>query len=103
MHVIAEHLTERRVKEVRRRMIALGVAPAIAWHRRARSAELYFPAHPAQRGDAAIDLTDFVDVDAPAFSHDLAVVGDLSARFSVKRCLAQDEGDAFVREIALGD
>src|SRR5688500_20223614 len=84
-------------------MVALGVATTVTWHRRARSAELHFPAHPAQRGDASIDFADFVDVDAPSLPHDLAMVRDLSARLSVKRCLAQDEGDAIIGEIALGD
>src|SRR5687768_3497343 len=103
MYVIAEHLAQRRVEEMRRRMIALGVTTTVARHRRAGATKLYFPAHPAQRGDASIDFTDLVDVDAPAFSHDLAVVRDLSARLSVKRCLAQDEGDALVRQVAFGD
>src|SRR6266581_2973126 len=103
MDVLAEYLAQRSMEQVRRGVIALGIAPPIARNDRARLAQLHFSRGLAERGDAAINLAHLVDVDAPSFALDLATVGDLATRLDIKRRLAQHYGDASVGKISLGD
>src|ERR1700682_244072 len=87
---------------MRRRVIPLRVATAVARHNRPRFAELHFAGDFAERGDASLDPADFIHVDPPAFALDLAAIGDLSAGLDIERCLAKDYGGAPVGEITLG-
>src|SRR6478672_9469373 len=87
---------------MRRGVIALGIAPRLAWHGRSRLSDGDFAADLADGGDASVDFPNFVDVDSPAVTGYLATVGDLAARLRVERCLAQHYGGASVGEIAHG-
>ena len=64
---------------MRGRMIALGITTFVARHCGVGPAELHGPGNLADRGDAAVDLADFVHVDAPSFAEDFAGVRDLTA------------------------
>src|SRR5206468_9657837 len=65
MDVLTEYLTQRRVQQMRRGVIALGVAPPIARNDRLHPAQLDFPGDLAERCDSSIDLTHLIDVDTP--------------------------------------
>ena len=84
-------------------MVSLGIATPVARNGCSRPPQLHLAGDFSKRGDASVDFSNFVDVDAPAFALDLATVGDLPTRFDVERCLAQHYGDASVGKISLGD
>ena len=73
-----ELVAQRRVQQVRRGVIALGVAPPIARNDGLHPAQLDFPGDLAERCDSSIDLTYLIDVDTPPFALDLAAIGDLT-------------------------
>src|SRR6476659_7342245 len=79
MHVIAQHLSQRGVQQVRRRVIALGVESLVARHNRMRSAEADFSFCFADGGHASVDFSYFLNVNLPAIAFDYAGVGDLSS------------------------
>ena len=91
VHVLAEHLAQRGVQQVRGRVVALGVAARARCGTRAvtRPERERRPSAVPIAADAAVDLAHVVHVDAPPVAHDLAVVGDLPARLGVERRLAQ--------------
>ena len=102
VHVLAEHLAQRRVQQMRRRVIALGVATPVASARAPCTrpkCELARRASPIA-AVPPVDLAHVVDVDAPAVADDLAVIGDLAAGLGVERRLAQQHRDATVRRDA---
>src|ERR1700687_340488 len=103
MHVLAKHLSQRSVEQMRRGVIALGVAPTISRHGRPRFPKLYSAKDFSERGDASVDFADFVDVDAPSLALDLAAIGHLPARFDIKRRFTKDHGRTPVRQIPLCD
>src|SRR6266853_5294011 len=88
MHMLPKNLSERGVEQMRRSMIALGVAPTISRNGRPRFPKLHSAHGLSKRRDASVDFADFVDVDAPPFTPDLAPVRNLPARLGVKWCLA---------------
>jgi hypothetical protein len=78
-------------------MIPLRVPSTIARHDGTRAADLYSPTYFTERGDTSVNLSNFVDVDAPAIALDLSAVGNLSARLDIKRCLAENHCRPSVR------
>ena len=100
MHALAEHLAQRRVQQMRRRVIRV---PCRAADRSARAPSRgrsgRCPSSVPMRRGPAVDLADIVDVDAPAVADDLAPIGDLPARLGVERRFAQHDRDAAVGEM----
>lgn len=92
MHVLAEHMAQRRVQEVRRGVIALGVAAAVRRHRGRGEPEAHPTRGRADCGHLAVDFLHFGDVHGPVLAADLPAVGDLSARLGVEGALAQHHG-----------
>src|SRR5690242_6329240 len=84
-------------------VVAFSITPSVAWHRRARGAEGDFAGAFAECRDAPVDAAHFVNVDAPAFALNFALVGDLTAGLYIKRRLAQHHRDSSVGQILLGD
>ena len=74
---------------MRRRVIALSVAPAVAAYRRPHRLELRLAGRAPDRRYAAVELAHLGHVHAPAAADDLTHVGDLSARLGVERRLLQ--------------
>src|SRR6266849_1437120 len=103
MHMLTKDLAQRGVEQMRRGVIALGVATTIARNRRPRFSKLHSARYFSERGNPSVDFADFVDVDAPSLALDLTAVGDLAARFGIEWRLAQDHGGATVRQILLGE
>src|SRR4051812_47665889 len=100
MHRIAERLTQRSVKEMRRRVVALRILAPLRWDACMHAAPVEFAGELAERRRSAFDLSDAVDVDAPALANDLPFVRHLSARFRIERRFAQEHGDAIPAESA---
>ena len=103
MDVVAEHLTQRCVEQMRGRVIALRIQALVARHRRPGAAEAKLPLERADRGVASLDAAHLVDDDLPPFAEDLTMVGDLPAGFRVERALAQHDRDAPLVQAPNGD
>jgi hypothetical protein len=103
MHLLAKNLPESGMEKVRGGVIALGVAAPIARDGRSRFPQLHDAGDFAKRGDASVDFADFVDVDTPPLTLDLAVVGDLPARLGVEWCLTQNYGHATIGQILFSE
>src|SRR5882672_3360921 len=103
MHMLPKNLSERSVEQMRRGMIALGVAATISRNGRPRFPELHSAHGFSQRRDASVDFADFVDVDAPSLTLDLAAVRDLAAGFRVEWRLPQDHCSAAVGQVLFGE
>src|SRR5882672_5188251 len=103
MHMLPKNLSQRGVEQMRRSMIALGIAATISRNGRPRFPKLHSAHGFSQRRDASVDLADFVDVDAPSLTLDLAAVRDLPARLRVEWRLAQDHCGAAVGQVLFGE
>ena len=100
MDMLAEHLAECGVQQVRRGMIAFGVPTAVTGHAGAHHLELRSTSRAADRGHPPVHLAHLDHVHAPAAPDDLANVGHLSPRLSIERRLAQHHRDLPVLERA---
>src|SRR5204863_8343132 len=78
MNSLAENFPQRRVQQVRRRMVALRVTPSLAGNDRAGTTELERPAQQADGRGASFDLLHVLDGQPPAVADDFALIGDLS-------------------------
>src|SRR6185312_6265972 len=99
MHALAEDLTERRLQQMRRRVVSLRVPSTVARHARDGTAESEGPAQRPERGRTALHLLHVVDVHTPAVADDFAAIGDLAAGFGVEWRLLQQHGDAAAGEV----
>src|SRR5207237_2021808 len=97
MDRLTKNLPERRMQQVRRRVIALGLPPPLARHTRRNAPETEGARERTDRGRPAVDLAHVVDLDMPTVADDLAPVGDLTARFRVEGRFPQEHGDPAVR------
>ncbi len=97
-HVLAEHLAKRGVQQMRRGVIALGVAPPIGGHVRVHVPEAELARELADRDVATVDLLHLIDRDAPSVTDDLADIRDLPAGLRVERRVLQYERDAIRRK-----
>ena len=100
VHMIAKHLAQRGVQQVRGRVISLDVATHGCRYGRAHGPKRDVPRRSPDHGGSSVDLLDVLDLERPAFAGDVPTIGDLAAGFRVERCVAQDQRDALIVERA---
>ena len=103
MDVPAKHLPQCRMQKVRCSVVAFRVTTTIAGDARARTPEIDVTGLFSNGSDPPVDLPYFINVNGPTLAPDLTAIGDLPARFGVKRCLTKHYGHASIGQIAFGD
>ena len=99
MNRLPQNLSERRVQQVRRRVIALGLASPLRRYPRRHAPKAKGSGERTDRRGPAVDLPYIVDFDAPAVAGDLSAIGDLTAGFRVEGRLSEQHRDASVRQM----
>src|SRR5262245_59735462 len=84
---------------MRRGVITLRIATTARGNTRRDATERELPANLAECRGASVDFANVVDFVAPSVALDLALVGNLTAGFRIKRRLAQENRDAAISEM----
>ena len=91
VHVIAKQCAQRRVKQVRGRVIARDVSSASGCDLRDHPAHAQRSRQLPKHRDAAVHFLDIIHTHLPAITNDRARVGNLAARLCVERRLAENQ------------